>query len=58
MRRDIVEVKRALGEEIREKEMVGRTADDLRNKVKKLEGDKTEMGRIIQEAKQKIGGES
>ncbi len=30
----------------------------MRNKVKKIEGDKTEMNRVIQEAKQRIGGES
>ena len=56
MRREIVETKRAMNEEAREKELVGKTADELRGKVKKAEADKTEMNRVIQEAKQRISG--
>ena len=56
MRREIVETKRAMNEEAREKELVGKTAEELRGKVKKAEADKTEMSRVIQEAKQRISG--
>lgn len=56
LRREIVETKRAIGEEVREKDLIGKTADELRNKVKKLEGEKNEMSRVIQEARQRIGG--
>jgi hypothetical protein len=57
-RKEIVDLKRAINEEIREKEAIGRTADELRSKVKICEQDKTDLGRALQDAKQRIGGES
>ena len=56
MRKDIVDLKRNVNEEVHEKEAVQQTAHELRNNVKRLEGEKTELSRIIQEAKQRIGG--
>ena len=55
-RKEIIEVKRLLNEEIREKEAVQKTANDLRNMVKKAEGEKTELSRLLQDARLKIGG--
>ena len=57
LRKEITDLKRNLNEEIREKEAVQKTAADLRNHVKKLEGEKTELSRQLQEAKNRIGGE-
>jgi len=49
-------VKRALYEESYENEAVQKTANDLRNMVKKAEADKADLNRQIQEAKQRIAG--
>lgn len=57
MRKDITDLKRAVNEEIREKEAVARTADDLRTKVKKSELEKTDLGRALQDSKQRVDGE-
>ena len=54
MRKEISDLKRSVSEEVYEKEAVQRTANDLRNMVKKLEADKVENGRLIQEMKQRI----
>ena len=55
-RKEIIEVKRLLNEEIREKEAVQKTANELRNMVKKAEGEKTELARLLQDGRQKIAG--
>ena len=57
-RKEIVEHKRVINEEIHEKETVQATANDLRNQVKRSEGEKTELNRLLQEARQRIGGQS
>ena len=56
MRKDITDLKRAINEEIREKEAIAHTADELRTKVKNLEQEKTDLGRAYQDAKQRIAG--
>ena len=56
MRTDITNLKRAVNEEVHEKEAVQKTANDLRNHVKKAEGEKTELSRLLQDARQKISG--
>ena len=55
-RKEIIEVKRLLNEEIREKEAVQKTANELRNMVKKAEGEKTELARLLQDSRQKAAG--
>ena len=57
-RKEIIEVKRLLNEEIREKEAVQKTANELRNMVKKAEGEKTELARLLQDSRQKGAGTS
>ena len=57
-RREISELKRSINEEIREKETVSKTAEELRVNVKKIEGEKTEVSRNVQDSKQKIAGKS
>jgi len=49
-----MDLKRSINEEVYEKEAVRQTANDLRNMVKKLEAEKVENGRLIQEMKQRI----
>ena len=55
-RKEIIEVKRLLNEEVREKEAVQKTANELRNMVKKAEGEKTELARLLQDSRQKTAG--
>lgn len=55
-RKDMVEVKRLLQEETREKEAVQKSAADLRNMVKRAEAEKTELSRLLQDARQRITG--
>ncbi len=50
-------MKRLLSEETREKEAVQKTAADLRNMVKKVEAEKTELARLLQDSRQKVAGE-
>ena len=57
MRNEITDLKRAVGQEVFEKEAVQKTANDLRNMVKRAEGEKVELNRIIQESRQKITSE-
>ena len=57
MRKEIVELKRLVNEEIHEKETVQATAAELRGQIKRVEGEKTELSRLLQEARQRIGGE-
>jgi len=56
MRNEITDLKRTIGQEIFEKEAVQKTSNELRNMVKKAEGDKVDLSRVIQEGKQKIAG--
>lgn len=56
MRNEITDLRRAIGQEVFEKEAVQKTSNELRNMVKKAESDKVELNRIIQENKQKISG--
>ena len=58
MLKEATDLKRAINEEIHEKESVQKTAHDLRNQVKKAEGEKIEQNRVIQDSKQRIGGET
>jgi len=55
MRTDVTNLKRTINEEVLEKETVQKTANDLRNQVKKVEGEKIELNRLLTDAKQKIG---
>ncbi len=55
LRKDVLDLKRGLNDEINEKETIGKAADDLRNKVKRAEADKTELNRGLQDSRQKIG---
>jgi len=54
LKKEILELKRSFGEESYEKEVIQKTASDLRNDVKKLEAEKVENGRVIQELRQRI----
>ena len=56
MRKDIVDLKRAMNDEIHEKEATQKAANDLRNMVKKAEAEKIELNRSLQDAGQKIAG--
>ena len=56
MRKEIIDLKRGVNEEVHEKEAVQKTANDLRNMVKRAEGEKTELSRLLQDARQKIAG--
>lgn len=53
MRKDILDLKRSLNDEAREKETIGQTANDLRNKVKQSEAEKIELSRHLQDSKQR-----
>ena len=56
MRKDMVELKRNLNDEIREKETVAKTNEDLRGTVKQNESDKIELGRNLQDSRNRCGG--
>ena len=58
MRKDIIDLKRAMNDEIHEKEATQKSANDLRNMVKKAEAEKIELNRSLQDAGQKIAGQS
>ena len=55
LRKDVVDLKRGLNEETQEKELVAKTAGELRQTIKREEADKVELQRVIQEAKHRIG---
>ena len=57
LRKDVLDLKRGLNEEIQEKELIQKTAGELRQIIKKEEADKVDLQRIIQEAKHKHGSE-
>ena len=52
----MLDVKRTLNDEIREKEAVQKTAEDLRTTVKKNEGDKIELNRNLTDTRQRAAG--
>lgn len=56
IRRDMVELKRNLNDESREKEAVSKTAEELRGTVKKNETDKIELSRALTDTRQKAAG--
>ena len=56
MRKDIIDLKRTMNDEIHEKEATQKAAIDLRNMVKKAEGEKIELNRSLLDAGQKIAG--
>ena len=56
LRKEIADLRRALHEERYEKEAVQAGATDLRNMVKRVEAERAELGRLIQEARQRIAG--
>lgn len=53
---EILNLKRALGQEAFEKNAAQKAANDLRNMIKKSESEKLEQNHIIQELKQRISG--
>lgn len=53
---EILNLKRALGQEVFEKDAAQKAANDLRNMIKKSESEKLEQNHVIQELKQKISG--
>ncbi len=55
-RKEINELKRNLNDEIREKELVATSNDELRGKLKLAENEKTDLNRLLDEARQKILG--
>jgi rootletin len=55
-RKDINELKRSMNDELREKESVATSNDELRAKLKISENEKTDVSRLLEEAKQKISG--
>jgi rootletin len=55
-RKEINELKRYLNDEVREKELVINSNEDLRNKLKACENDKTDLNRLVDECKQRILG--
>jgi len=54
LRKEIVDLRRSVGEEMYEKEAVQKTASELRSTVKKLEAEKVDNGRAIQDLRQRI----
>jgi hypothetical protein len=53
MRKDMVELKRNLNDEVREKELFSKTNEELRATIKKNEVDKTELSRDLCDHRQK-----
>ena len=51
------DLKRNINDEIREKEAVAKTAQELRNKVKATEAEKVDLSRNIQELRQRVSSE-
>ena len=56
MRKEIQELKRQWNDEILEKDAVNKTNEELRDKVKKVEGEKIVLNRSVEERSQRIGG--
>jgi hypothetical protein len=53
---EMTDLRRIIGQEQFEKEAVQKTANDLRNMVMKVESEKTDLNRLIQDEKQKLAG--
>ena len=58
VRKEVMDLKRSVNEERHEKEASQKTSNELRNMVKKIEADKTDLSRCVQDCNQKIGGTS
>lgn len=56
LRKEIMSLKRSLAEETYEKDAIQTTSNNLRNMVKKTEGEKLELNRLLQEANQRVTG--
>jgi len=54
MKKEMTDLRRSLSEESYEKEVIQRTASDLRNSVMKLEAEKLENGRALHDLRQRI----
>ena len=52
--KQIYDLKRNINDELREKEMVAKTANELRCKVKATEAEKVDLSRNIQELRQRV----
>jgi len=57
MRKDVLELKRNMNDEVREKDAIAKTSEELRNVVKKNEGDKIELSRALTDTRQRAAGE-
>mgnify|MGYP001800086300 CR=1 FL=1 len=55
--KQVFDLKRNINDEIREKEAVAKTAQELRNKVKATEAEKVDLSRNIQELRQRVSSE-
>jgi len=55
-RSDVTALRLAVGQETFEKDTLQQSCSDLRTQVKRLEAEKAEFSRIIQETKQRISG--
>ena len=51
-----MELKRAINQEVFEKEASQNSATDLRNMVRRVEGEKSDLQHTIQETKQALSG--
>lgn len=54
--KEINDLKRYLNDEAREKELVLNSNEDLRNKLKAVENDRTDLNRLLEECRQRILG--
>jgi len=54
LKKETMDLRRTVSEELYEKEAIQKTANELRGTVKKLEADKVDNGRAIQDLKQRI----
>ena len=55
-RKDIVDLRRQLNDEVHEKESVEQSNGELRAKIKRAEADKTDLSRALADTKQKASG--
>ena len=53
MRKDMIELKRNLNDEVREKELFSKINEELRGTIKKNEGEKTELNRDLCDHRQR-----
>ena len=56
MHKSIIDLRRAVNDEIREKETIQTSANDLRVMVKKAESERIDMNRQLQDSAQKNNG--